>query len=69
MKVRTLRTGIAECLAEMMSLSFAVTGEPDLTFDVVWAPLEDESMASRANTAGILRVFCRCASSGPWCCR
>lgn len=55
MKVRTLRTGIAECLAEMMSLSFAVTGEPDLTFDVVWAPLEDESMASRANTAGILK--------------
>ena len=55
MKVRTLRTGIAECLSEMMSLSFDVTGEPDLKFDVVWAPLEDESMASRANTAGILK--------------
>ena len=55
MKVRTMRTGIGECFAEMMSLSFEVTGKKGRTFEVVWAPLEDESLQSRANTAGILK--------------
>lgn len=54
-KVRTLRVGLGECFSELMRLSFEVTGVPAPELEVVWAPLEDESWGSRAQTAAILK--------------
>lgn len=53
-KIRTLRMALGEAAAEWMALSFEATGEPDKDFEVVWEPLEDESLAQRAQTAVIL---------------
>lgn len=53
-KIRTLRTALGEAAVEWMTLSFEATGEPGKDFEVVWAPLEDESLAQRAQTAAVL---------------
>ena len=54
-KVRTLRASLEDCLTELMSLSFAVTGEPGKQFEAAWAPMEDESLSSRAQTVTQLK--------------
>lgn len=54
-RIRTLRVSVGEALAEAMSLSFEATGEPGKEFETVWSPLEDETLAQRAQSATVLQ--------------
>ena len=54
-RIRTLRVSVGEALAEAMSLSFEATGEPGKEFETVWSPLEDETLAQRAQSAAVLQ--------------
>ena len=54
-RIRTLRVSVGEALAEAMSLSFEATGEPNKEFETVWSPLEDETLAQRAQSATVLQ--------------
>lgn len=54
-KVRTMRRTLADCLTELMSISFEATGDAERVFEAEWAPMEDESMSSRAQAASMVR--------------
>lgn len=54
-RIRTLRVSVGEALAEAMSLSFEATGEPGKEFETIWSPLEDETLAQRAQSATVLQ--------------
>ena len=54
-RIRTLRIPVGEAFAEAMSLSFEATGEAGKEFETVWSPLEDETLAQRAQAATVLQ--------------
>lgn len=54
-RIRTLRIPVGEAFAEAMSLSFEATGESGKEFETVWSPLEDETLAQRAQAATVLQ--------------
>lgn len=56
-KVRTLRSSLEDCVTELMALSFEVTGDSGKVFEAEWAPMEDESMSARAQTASMVRTL------------
>ena len=53
-RIRTLRVAVGEAFAEAMALSFEATGERGKEFEAVWAPLEDETISQRAQSATLL---------------